>query len=216
MNSGRSTATASSSSSSVPLPSRLPNFPHTQYFNRTVTYAHAAAAAQQTFQLAQESRPKNTKRTYIPKQEEFLDWCRCRCPANHTQLLIDDAKLHLFFGRRELPISTPTRPPPSSSAVAPAPDTIQSSSSSSAAPTTITSIPPPDSSEESVVAAEAILSVASSKVGLATALLDQLRQEDAAHKCDQMEDRGAGTVADGYSTIAEIKNAVDYYFGKNT
>ena len=113
MNSGRSAAAsfsqgyrgsdgASSSSSvplpSLPLPSRLPNFPHAQYFNRTVTYAHAAAAAaQQTFQLAQESRPKNTKRTYIPKQEEFLDWCRRRCPADHTQLLIDDAKLHLFL-----------------------------------------------------------------------------------------------------------------------
>ena len=61
-------------------------------------YASAADnAANQTFRNKRAVRSKNTNRTYAGPVVEFENWCRRRCPNDHTNLLIDDKKLHLFL-----------------------------------------------------------------------------------------------------------------------
>jgi hypothetical protein len=51
---------------------------------------------------------------------------------------------------------------------------------------------------------------------LVDALLQSLKYEEQKHKRDNYVDRGVGTVADGYSTTAEMVKLVDHYFRKNT
>ena len=93
-------------SGTVPLPSLplpLPlyaNGAHFQpnFFNQQASYAHAAAeAGRRTFEEVKEARPENTNLAYNGRQKEFLFWCARRCPPDHTNQIVDDAKLHLFL-----------------------------------------------------------------------------------------------------------------------
>lgn len=51
---------------------------------------------------------------------------------------------------------------------------------------------------------------------LVEALVCSLEYEQQKHRRENYIDRGIGTVADGYSTTAEMEKLVDFYFSKNT
>lgn len=48
------------------------------------------------------------------------------------------------------------------------------------------------------------------------ALVKKLKGQESTLKRERYDDRGAGTIADGYSTTEEMKIMVDYFFSRNT
>ncbi|KAL3694617.1 hypothetical protein R1sor_008268 [Riccia sorocarpa] len=155
---------------------------------------------QRTFDKAKEIRPENTSRAYLSKQREFTDWCkRKRADDGET---VSPGKLHLFLVEevigRERRIQ---RRDPSQKQVI-GRSTVQAYTAAVVdlwnQQKRLKVNPHPNPRDDAV-----------------QQLLRNVQAEHEETRKKNFDDRGVGTLLDGYTTITELKTIADFFWYKH-
>jgi hypothetical protein len=156
-----------------------------------------------TYAKAYQIRPKNTQRAYNGRQQEFLDWCSAKGSAFNdlTRTTVTGEKLHLFL--EECVIGRSKRHKSGNTSIE-RPNTVGRSTVNSYVAAMV------DLWKQQARAR--INSYPSPRNEAVKALLQVTQYEEDARKRKNYEDRGAGTMLDGYTTTDQLRSISRFFW----
>ncbi|KAL3702058.1 hypothetical protein R1sor_020080 [Riccia sorocarpa] len=153
-----------------------------------------------TYQRAQEIRPENTNRAYVKKQREFIEWCNKK-EGFEDGCIVTPGKLHLFLVEEVIGRERRNKKRDNEQRKVIGKATIQGYT---AAVVDLWS----QQKQQKVNAHP------NPRTDAVQLLLRNVQSEQEETRKRNFDDRGIGTLLDGYTTVSELNGIVDYFWQK--